>query len=144
MSRIRFMLHVFSMVLTGVVIAVAVFITVINPTDTVTSALFWQMPVVSAVCTLISFIYPWDREMGKTELIIKTVIHYILVNVIVLGSGALFYWYNPSQFRNIAAMVLAIAVIFGGINAFSWKRASSVAARLNEKLEEYHKKQEQD
>ncbi len=144
MSRIRFMLHVFSMVLTGVVIAVAVFITVINPTDTVTSALFWQMPLVSAVCTLISLIYPWDREMGKTELIIKTVIHYILVNVIVLGSGALFYWYNPSQFRNIAAMVLAIAVIFGGINAFSWKRASSVAARLNEKLEEYHKKQEQD
>jgi hypothetical protein len=138
------MLHVFSMVLTGVVIAVAVFITVINPTDTVTSALFWQMPLVSAVCTLISLIYPWDREMGKTELIIKTVIHYILVNVIVLGSGALFYWYNPSQFRNIAAMVLAIAVIFGGINAFSWKRASSVAARLNEKLEEYHKKQEQD
>lgn len=144
MSRIRFMLHVFSMVLTGVVIMVAVFITVINPTDTVTSALFWQMPLVSAACTLISLIYPWGREMGKTELIIKTVIHYILVNVIVLGSGALFYWYNPSQFRNIAAMVLAIAVVFGGINAFSWKRASSDAARLNEKLEEYHKKQEQD
>lgn len=96
MSRIRFMLHVFSMVLTGVVIAVAVFITVINPTDTVTSALFWQMPLVSAACTLISLIYPWGREMGKTELIIKTVIHYILVNVIVLGSGALFYWYNPA------------------------------------------------
>ena len=144
MSRIRFMLHVFSTVLTGVVIMVAVFITVINPTDTVASALFWQMPLVSAACTLISLMYPWGSEMGKTELIIKTVIHYILVNVIVLGSGALFYWYNPSQFRNIAAMVLAIAVVFGGINAFSWKRASSDAARLNEKLEEYHKKQEQD
>lgn len=144
MRRIKYMLHIFSMVLTGVVIAVAVFITVVNPTDMVESALFWQMPLVSALCTLISLIYPWNREMGKTELIVKTIVHYVLVNVIVLGSGAYFCWYTPSQFHNIAAMVLAIAVIFGVITVGSWKKAVSDAAILNEKLEEYHKKQKQD
>ncbi len=124
----------------GVTLATAVFITVINPIERVESVLLWQMMLVSGVCTLPSLIYPWNREMGKVEAIVKTVIHYVLVNVIVLGSGALFEWYNPSKFYSIAAMVLTIAVIFGAVTAGSWKRAALDAARMNEKLEEYQKK----
>ena len=140
MRKLRFLLHIFSMVMTGVVFAVTVFTTIINPTKTVESALLWQMILVSGLCTLTALIYPWNREMGKVEAIVKTIIQYVLVNVIVLSSGILFYWYDPSQFHSIAAMVLSIAVIFGTVVARSWKRASLDAARMNELLEEYQKK----
>ena len=140
MRKLRFLLHIFSMVMTGVVLAVTVFTTIINPTETVESALLWQMILVSGLCTLTAFIYPWNREMSKVEMIVKTIIQYVLVNVIVLSSGILFYWYDPSQFHSIAAMVLSIAVIFGTVVAISWKRASLDAARMNELLEEYQKK----
>lgn len=139
MRKIRFLMRIFSMVTTGVVFAVAVFTTVINPTETVDSELFWQIPLVSALCTMASLIYPWDREMGKRELIAKVLIHYILVNAVVLGSGAFFNWYNPSQFRNIGTMVLVIAIIFGVVSAISWRRSAADAARMNEKLEKYQK-----
>ena len=140
MRKLRFLLHIFSMVMTGVVLAVTVFTTIINPTETVESALLWQMILVSGLCTLTALIYPWNREMGKVEAIVKTIIQYVLVNVIVLSSGILFYWYDPSQFHSIAAMVLSIAVIFGTVVARSWKRAALDAARMNELLEEYQKK----
>ena len=133
----------FTMVMTGVVFAVAVFTTVINPSETVETKLFCQIPLVSALCTLSSLIYPWNREMGKTEMVIKTLIHYILVNVIVLGCGAFFYWYDPSQLRNIAAMVFAVALIFAVVSAISWRRSAADAARMNEKLKEYQKKIEE-
>lgn len=142
MRKIRFLMRIFTMVMTGVVLAVGVFTMVINPTETVETKLFWQMPLVSVLCTLTSLIYPWDREMSKTEVIIKTLIHYVLVNVFVLGGGALFYWYDPSQLRNIAAMVLAIALIFAVISALSWRKSAADAARMNKKLEEYQKKVE--
>lgn len=140
MKRIWFLTRIFSMVLTGVVFAVALFTTVINPTDTVETSLFWQMPLVSALCTLVSLIYPWEREMSKTEVIARTLVHYVLVNAIVLGSGAFFHWYNPSGIWNIVTMLLAIALIFAVVSAISWKKAEADAARMNEKLEEYQKK----
>ncbi|MFG6357489.1 MAG: DUF3021 domain-containing protein [Acetatifactor sp.] len=143
MKKIHFMMRVFTMVLTGVVFAVAVFTMVINPTETVETKLFWQMPLVSALCTLTSLIYPWNREMSKKEIIVKTLIHYLLINAIVLGGGALFYWYDPSQVRNIAAMVLAITLIFGVVTAISWRKSAADAARMNEKLEEYQKKMQE-
>lgn len=144
MRKIRFLIQIFSMVLTGVVIAVALFTTVINPTDTVETELFWQMLLVSALCTLVSLIYPWDREMSKTEVIGRTMIHYILVNGIVLGGGAFFHWYNPSEIRNIIPMLLIIALIFAVVSVISWRKSAADAARMNEKLEEYQKKAERD
>lgn len=144
MKKIRFLMRIFSMVLTGVVFAVAVFTTVINPVEMVGTKLFWQMPLVSALCTLSSLIYPWNREMGKVEAVVKTLTHYVLINGIVLGSGALFYWYDPSQFYSIAAMVLSIALIFGVITAISWRKSALDAARMNERLAEYQRQMQQD
>ena len=140
MRKIRFLLRTFTMVLTGVVFAVGVFTIMINPTETVETKLFWQMPLVSALCTLTSLIYPWDREMRKTEVIVRTLIHYVLVNIIVLGGGVFFDWYNPSRFHNIAAMMLTIALIFAVVTVISWRKSAVDAARMNEKLEEYQKK----
>ena len=140
MRKIRFLLRTFTMVLTGVVFAVGVFTMIINPTETVETKLFWQMPLVSALCALTSLIYPWDREMSKTEVIVKTLIHYVLVNMIVLGGGAFFDWYNPCQFHNIAAMMLSIVLIFAVVTVISWRKSAVDAARMNEKLEEYQKK----
>lgn len=142
MGRLKYLIQIYSMVMTGVVLAVAIFATIINPVEKIESALLWQMLLVSGLCTLTSLIYPWNREMGKVEAIAKTLVHYVLVNGIVLGSGAMFGWYNPAKFHSIAAMVLTIAVIFGVITAGAWKRAASDAARMNERLEQYQKKTE--
>ena len=81
--------------------------------------------------------------MGKTEMVVKKLIHYILINVIVLGGGAFFYWYDPSQMHNIVAMELTIALIFAVVSAISLRKAAVDAARMNKKLEEYQKKMEE-
>ena len=143
MKKLGFKIHIFSMVMAGVVLAVAIFTTVIDPVEEIESVLLWQMLLVSGLCTMTALIYPWGREMGKVEAMVKTLIQYVLINVIVLGSGALFCWYNPSKFYSIVGMVLTIAIIFGSITVSSWKRAALDAARMNERLEEYQKRMEQ-
>ena len=55
-----------------------------------------SVPSNSALCTLSCLIYPWNRILGKTEMGIRTVIHYLLVNGIVLGAGFWFEWYRMS------------------------------------------------
>lgn len=141
MRKLRYLFQIYTMVMTGVVFATAIFITFISPVERVESALLWQMAAVSGLCTLMSLVcYPWNREMGKVEQIVRTMIHYVMINVVVLGSGAWFEWYNPSRFGSVGAMILAIAIIFGVVTFFSWRKGKRVAAELNRRLEEYQRK----
>lgn len=138
--RLRYLFQIYTMVMTGVVFAVAIFTTVIDPVERVESALLWQMAVVSGLCTLMSqVVFPWKRAMGRVETVVRTLIHYVLINVTVLGSGALFDWYNPSRFGSVASMALSIAIIFWIVTAISWRKGKREAAEMNRRLEEYQK-----
>lgn len=140
MRKIRFLFNAFSRVTACVVIAVAAFTTILEPTDTVETAVLWQIPAVSALCTLSCLIYPWNRILGKTEMGIRTVIHYLLVNGIVLGAGFWFEWYRIDRLGSVVSMVLTIAVVFGLVSAITWAQALEEAKQMNERLREYQQK----
>lgn len=140
MRKIRFLFNAFSRVTACVVIAVAAFTTILEPTDTVETAVLWQIPAVSALCTLSCLIYPWDRTPGKTEMGIRTVIHYLLVNGIVLGAGFWFEWYRIDRLGSVVSMVLTIAVIFALVSAITWAQALEEAKQMNKRLREYQQK----
>ena len=72
MRRLKHLFQTYTMVMTGVVFATALFTTVINPVELVESALLWQMAVISGLCTLMSqIVFPWERGMGRVEAIIS-------------------------------------------------------------------------
>lgn len=137
--KMKFLANVFSMITACEVIAVAVFTTILNPIERIEAVILWQIPAVSAVISLASLIYPWDRPMGKLELVVRTAVHYVLVNLVVLGSGVAFEWYNPENWRSVVAMLVTIAVIFVLVDGISWRHSAEDAKRMNEKLKEYVK-----
>ncbi|MCM1191173.1 MAG: DUF3021 domain-containing protein [Butyrivibrio sp.] len=137
--KMKFLADVFSMITSCIVIAVAVFTTVINPIERIQSVILWQIPAASLVLTLVSLIYPWDRPMGKLEIVLRTAVHYVLINLIVLGAGVIFDWYDPTNWRNVIAMLVSIAVIFALVDGISWRRSAREAREMNEKLKEYVK-----
>ena len=104
------------------------------------TVVLWQIPAVSALCTLSCLIYPWNRILGKTEMGIRTVIHYLLVNGIVLGAGFWFEWYRIDRLGSVVSMVLTIAVVFGLVSAITWAQALEEAKQMNERLREYQQK----
>ena len=140
MKKIRFLFKVFSTVTAFVVVAVAVFTTILEPAPMIETVVLWQIPAVSALCTLSCLIYPWNRILGKTEMGIRTVIHYLLVNGIVLGAGFWFHWYRIDRIQSIAAMLITIALIFALVSAVTWAQRAEEAKRMNERLREYQEK----
>lgn len=131
-----YLIHTFTMVTTCVIIAVAMFTTVIFPTDAIPPALLWQVPAVSLLCTLGCLLYP-DRSMSRTERWIRILVHYLYINVIVLVAGVFFEWYHVSSWQSVLSMVASVTIVFAVVSAFSWRKASGDAKRMNEKLQEY-------
>lgn len=140
MKKIRFLFEVFSMVTSCVVIAVALFTTALEPVDAVEPVILWQILCVSFLCSLGSLIYPWDRALGKWEMGIRILIHYLLINGIVLTAGFRFEWYRADNLGSVVVMVVTIILIFGIVSAVSWSKSAADARRMNEKLREFQQK----
>lgn len=127
------------MITSCMVIAVALFVTVFDPTERIEAVILWQIPAVAALLSLITLIHPWDRPLKKAGTAVRIVIHYLLVNVIVLGAGYVFNWYNPQSAKSVIIMVITIAVIFAIVSGVSWGRSARDARQMNERLQEYVK-----
>ena len=140
--KLGFLLNIFSMITSCMVIAVALFVTVLNPTERIEAVILWQIPAVAALISLTTLIYPWDKPLKKAETTMRKVFHYIMVNVIVLGAGFVFEWYDPKSIGSVTAMLVTIAVIFAVVSGISWGRSARDAKRMNERLQEYMKAEE--
>lgn len=134
--KLLFVIDVFCMVTTCMVFAVAVFTTILNPADRIEAVILWQIPAVAALISLLTLIYPWDRQMGKWESLVRKVIHYILINGIVLGAGILFDWYDPKHIGSVIAMLASVAIIFLVVSGISWHKSARDARRMNERLQD--------
>lgn len=140
--KCKFFMNIFCMVTACVVPAVALFTTIINPTETIPSVTLWQILAISALTSLLGTLsYPWDRTMGRVEMAVRAGIHYVMCVMIVLCAGWLFDWYNMTV-RNVVSMVACITVIFAAVSVISWTRSARDAKQMNEKLQEYQRRQE--
>lgn len=136
-KRLLFLWNVFCMVSTCSLTVTALFTTVWYPEESIPPNTLWQILFVSFLCTVSTLLYPWEHKMKKTEFHIRAAIHYILINVIVLGFGSRFDWYQPAHFKSTLDMLIAIAVIFAGISFISMGRSAKDAKKMNERLEQY-------
>ena len=75
--------------------------------------------------------------MGKLERRIRIGIHYLWVNLVVLGVGFLFDWYQITRPGSVISMVIAIAVIYTIASIGSWTKSARDAKQMNERLKEY-------
>ncbi len=136
-KRLMFLWNTFCIISACVLIVTALFTTILFPTDSISPNVLWQMVFVSFLCTASTLLYPWEHKLKKTEFFIRVAIHYILINVIVLGFGSRFHWYQPAHFKSTLYMLIAIAVIFAIVSLISWSLSAKDAKKMNERLERY-------
>lgn len=140
MKRIGFIFNTFAMVTTLTLAAVAFFTLVLSPTDAISPLILPEILGASLLCALSTLIFPWGRGMRIGEVIIRTIIHYLIINAIIFGCGYLFDWYNIRNPWSVLVMMITIALIYVCVSALAWKRSFDEAKRMNEKLQEYQKR----
>lgn len=140
MEKLKLFMNTFCMITTGTTIALASFYMCNAPGEMLSPMSLWEILAVSAATALTTLIYPTDRDMGRVEMIVRIVLHYLAVNAIVLGAGHCFRWYHIDRASSLIPMLLTIAVIFGAVSGISWTQSAREAKRMNELLREYQEK----
>lgn len=139
MRKIKFVMNLCGTITVWMMLAVLLFVKVLNKTEVIEADILWQILLVAFLCAATTLIYPWDKQMKRKELGLRIFLQYLAINLIVLGLGGSFCWYQVSKAGSTAAMVIAVGVIFAAVSAVTWRKSSKEAEALNRKLEEYRR-----
>lgn len=143
-EKVKCVLRTFVLVMTCVVFAVAVFCTIIDPTEKIDAMTLWHIPLVSMLTSLETLIYPWNRRMGRVECAVRIFAHYLMIVAVVLLSGWMLEWYDISSAKSVNIMILTVTIIFAIVSAVSWSASAKTAKLMNEKLQEMRKTLQKD
>ena len=136
-KRMMELLLTFCMVTTGSVFVCAVYNKVFWPQGTfLESDILWQLLALAFVCSLGNFIHSY-REISRRRAVFNKGLHYVYINVVVLGCGYWFEWMDIENISMLAVMMLGILVVFAGVSYVIWKLHARESENLNRKLREY-------
>jgi hypothetical protein len=141
LNKIKEILNTFTYVTTSVVLGSAIFIKIFWGDPILSVDILWQILSVPFLCCMGNYFYS-QKVLSKRQLIVHTVLHYIYINIVVIGSGIYFRWFDWKRIDMIGSMILMIAIIFGAIWIINRERDKKLAEKLNKKLEEYLAKRE--
>lgn len=138
MNKVKNLLHTYMCVMSCVVLATALFITIFIPDVELGVELLWQMMLVSFLCSVGILMYP-EASTSRRKTMVLVVLHYIQVHVVVLGLGFYFQWFSVEFLPQVLGMVLLINVIFLLVTIVEWRRSREIARQMNRRLAEYQK-----
>lgn len=139
MQRIKNLASLFPNITTGILISAAIFISVSKESQVITTNILWQLIICSFLCTMGSVIYP-AKELPKKQTALLSVINYIYVNMIVIGCGIVFEWFDLEDWGKIMILSLLVAIVFIVVWCISVFKGQRLANEMNKRLAEYQKK----
>ena len=138
-EKMKLLLDIFGKITAGVLMAAAANITIFWGTEAKISAMIlWQVLIVSAVCSVPVLLFAADngKELSKRGMFVRQLLYFLFVNVVVLGLGSLFDWF---EFRNVSMVLVMEAMIiavYALVNVVSYLSDRAAAQNMNEKLQE--------
>lgn len=140
----RRLLEYFCFINTGAMISAAIFIFIFNRQTLFSIAIFWQILTVSLIAAFITTILMLKDDLSKKMERIKNIIHYILMNILVVVSAYIFKWIEKDFFIETIILVILISIVYIAVTVISYKNDEKMADKLNEELLHYNSKEDLD
>lgn len=122
------------MVLAGITLSAAIFITMFIPEQTLSVVILWQIISMSAVCSLGNLFYYSKKEIGKRNMKLRIIFHYLYINFIVIGGAFLFRWSAPKYLPQIIVLFFLILLVYIVIMITEFDYETKTAKKLNDQL----------
>lgn len=141
MARWKVFFDVFTTVTTCIVLGVGVYCRIFYPGIHFGVEMMWEILLVALLTSAGTLMY--NDELSKRHTKVRCVLHYLMVNVIVVVCGIRFDWFDTDDLAQVIGMLILIAVIFLTVSVVSWRKVMKEADLMNEKLAEYQNKGEE-
>lgn len=104
----------------------------IEGNKTIPSELPWQIILTGIIGAVPSFIFYFKKEPTKKQFRIRCIIHFIVIETLVMTEGALFCWYE--EFLEAMVMFSIILLIYIFVWVYSYLMNLTLANDINNAL----------
>lgn len=145
-ENIKLTLYYFSVITLISTVVTACYITYFYGTHAaLTVDILWQILIVSFFCSLCQFIYRNSSDKaGKGRFVIQNIFGYLYINVVVMGFGCWYEWFDVSNFSMVFGMVLVILIAYVVIVGYVFWADFRTSEQINRKLRERNGEEESD
>jgi len=129
----------FFMITVLILIASSVYVSVFYGSDASVQVIFlWQIMLAAFLSSLsrLLFYTRQNRTMGKAEYWVRWFLCYGYVNLVNLGLGLWFGWFDVSNLPMVAGMLVCILLVFLTVAIGVYLVDSGTTKEINQKLQE--------
>lgn len=100
----------------------------------------WQVVLTGVVGALPSFIFYSKKELTKKQWIVRYVVHFFVIETIILTEGWIFDWY--SGIFSALTIAFIVVLVYVVVYAYSYFLKFNTVKRVNSALKDFNKDEE--
>ena len=139
-DTVKIVITHFFIISTGVLFIISLSNLLFDGNEPLSSELPWQIFLTGILGALPSFLFYFKNEPTKNQFRLRTVIHFIVIETVVMTEGAFFGWYESL----IGALVhfVAILAVYLCVWAYSYFMNIHLAKGINAALKRFNEDDE--
>lgn len=141
-GQINQIMRFFCIICTGSMIGAGICISVSNPDAVLDVGILWQIIVVSFLAACLIPIFYSKKEMSKKQYLIRTFIHYLGTNAILIGCGLKFDWIGLTRNIRIPFFIIVVTIVYVVITISTYYIDHKMSKQLNQALSAYQQKRQ--
>lgn len=139
-NGLKNMLLDFLLITAGTTLSATVFCTIFSQDMTFGIELLWQLAALSFFSTLPILIFHSKKELTKTQMLTRQIIHLCVLLTILIFFAYYWEWIDAGSIIQPIVFVALVAVVYITVTYFAYQRDKKVAILLNERLEKFKKR----
>lgn len=140
-EQIKKIVFSFIFIATGTLLATTLFITLLLPEVTFGVELLWQILAFPLFTSPLILIFYSKKELSKKAIFIRQVLHYMLINIILIPSAYSFKWLETGNLIQLIIFIILVFMVYVGVCISSFVMDQKEATNLNQHIKAYQKRQ---
>lgn len=136
---VKNMIRSYFVIVTGITVSIYVFCLLINPDAVFSIHDIGRILLMALVSDLPHLIFLSHRELGKKQMMIRMIIHYIVLSAILLYFAFLWDWVSSGSVQQIAVFLFLVLAVYIFVSMMIRFRDKKLTDQINRKLKERYR-----
>ena len=141
-DTVKLVITHFFIISTGVLFIISLSNLLFDGNEPLSPELPWQIFLTGILGALPSFLFYFKNEPTKNQFRVRTVIHFIVIETVVMTEGAFFGWYG--NFVGALVLFVVILAVYLFVWVYSYFMNMHLAKDINAALKRFNEDDEDD
>lgn len=139
-DTVKLVISHFFIISTGVLFIVSLSNLLFDGNEPLSPEVPWQILLTGILGALPTFLFHFKNEPTKTQFKVRTIIHFFVIEAIVMTEGALFEWYE--SFVGALVFFGVVLAVYLFVWAYSYFMNMNLAKDINAALKKFNEDDE--